>query len=65
MNAAELGALAAMAAAVAGPMVSVFIWRSTRVESKIDAFGCDVWEVKQTVATLRTDVARLKSHSGD
>ena len=65
MSAAELGALAAMAAAVAGPMVSVFIWWSSRVESKIDALGRDVSAVKQAVATLRADVTWLKSHSGD
>jgi hypothetical protein len=65
MSAAELGALAAMAAAVAGPMVSVFIWWSSRVESKIDALGRDVSDVKQSMATVTADVAWLKSHSDE
>ncbi len=61
MSAAELGALAAMAAAVAGPLVSVFIWWSSRVDAKIDALGRDVSEVKQAIAGLKSDVAWLKS----
>lgn len=61
MSVAELGVMAAMAAAISGPMVTVFVWWASRIDNKLDVLTHDVSDLKITTAVLQTDVATLKT----
>lgn len=61
MSVAELGVMAAMAAAISGPMVTVFIWWASRIDNKLDVLTHDVSDLKVTTAVLTTDMATLKA----
>lgn len=62
MSIVELGVLAAMATAISGPMVTVFIWWASRIDGRLDTLSHDVSDLKSDSAAMRTDIGWLKSH---
>lgn len=60
MSVAELSVLAALAAAISGPMVSVFIWWASRIDGKLDVLTHDVSDLKADSAAMRKDVDWLR-----